>query len=51
MSVTVTKPGEEDYSIKPTAVTPAVDTSQWPLLLKNWEKRMCAEPVPLWLQC
>ncbi|KAI0408035.1 pseudouridine synthase [Xylaria palmicola] len=27
-----------DYSIKPTAVTPAVDTSTWPLLLKNYDK-------------
>lgn len=32
------KPGEADYSIKPTAVTPAVDTSNWPLLLKNYDK-------------
>lgn len=30
----------QDYSIKPTAVTPALDTSNWPLLLKNWEKCM-----------
>jgi H/ACA ribonucleoprotein complex subunit 4 len=29
-----------DYSIKPEAVTPAVDTSSWPLLLKNYDKRM-----------
>ncbi|KAI1171940.1 pseudouridine synthase [Nemania sp. FL0916] len=32
------KPGEADFSIKPTAVTPAVDTSNWPLLLKNYDK-------------
>lgn len=32
------KAGEADYSIKPTAVTPAVDTSNWPLLLKNYDK-------------
>jgi hypothetical protein len=31
--------GEEDYSIKPEAVTPAVDTSTWPLLLKNYNQR------------
>ncbi|PSS18730.1 hypothetical protein M430DRAFT_140249 [Amorphotheca resinae ATCC 22711] len=31
---------EEDYSIKPEASTPAVDTSDWPLLLKNYNKRM-----------
>ncbi|KAH8166678.1 hypothetical protein CIB48_g1559 [Xylaria polymorpha] len=31
-------PAEADYSIKPTAVTPAVDTSNWPLLLKNYDR-------------
>ncbi len=31
---------EVDYTIKPEAVTPAVDTSTWPLLLKNYDKRM-----------
>lgn len=31
---------EEDYSIKPQAVTPALDASNWPLLLKNYDKRM-----------
>lgn len=30
---------EIDYSIKPEIVTPAVDTSTWPLLLKNYDKR------------
>ncbi len=30
---------EVDYSIKPEAVSPVVDTSQWPLLLKNYDKR------------
>ncbi|KAI9721455.1 MAG: centromere/microtubule-binding protein cbf5 [Candelaria pacifica] len=30
---------EVDYSIKPEAITPAVDTSTWPLLLKNYDKR------------
>jgi H/ACA ribonucleoprotein complex subunit 4 len=30
---------EEDYSIKPQAATPALDTSTWPLLLKNYDKR------------
>jgi H/ACA ribonucleoprotein complex subunit 4 len=29
----------DDYSIKPTAVTPSIDTSNWPLLLKNYDKR------------
>jgi H/ACA ribonucleoprotein complex subunit 4 len=27
---------EVDYSIKPEAVTPAADSSTWPLLLKNY---------------
>ena len=31
--------GEKDYSIKPEASTPALDTSSWPLLLKNYNKR------------
>ncbi|KAI0552178.1 pseudouridine synthase [Xylaria curta] len=31
-------PAEAEYSIKPTAVTPAVDTSNWPLLLKNYDR-------------
>ncbi len=29
----------DDGSIKPEAVTTAVDTSQWPLLLKNYDRR------------
>ncbi|KAI1397823.1 putative rRNA pseudouridine synthase [Hypoxylon fuscum] len=32
------KPKEDEFSIKPTAVTPSIDTSTWPLLLKNWDK-------------
>lgn len=32
---------EEEHTIKPQAVTPAVDTSSWPLLLKNYDKREC----------
>lgn len=41
-----TKDGKpaEDFSIKPSAVTPTLDTSQWPLLLKNYEKRT-SEPL------
>lgn len=30
---------EDEYTIKPQAVTPALDTSSWPLLLKNYDKR------------
>ncbi|KAK1770673.1 centromere/microtubule-binding protein cbf5 [Phialemonium atrogriseum] len=28
----------DEFSIKPQAVTPALDTSNWPLLLKNYDK-------------
>ena len=31
----------DEYSIKPQAVAPAIDTSQWPLLLKNFDRRQC----------
>jgi len=30
---------EEKYQIKPDESKPKVDTSDWPLLLKNWDKR------------
>ncbi|KAM0332960.1 hypothetical protein ACHAQA_001616 [Verticillium albo-atrum] len=30
---------EEEFSIKPQAATPQLDTSNWPLLLKNYDKR------------
>ncbi|KAF7561302.1 hypothetical protein G7046_g2839 [Stylonectria norvegica] len=36
--VAVVKKGEEEYTIKPQAVTPAIDTSSWPLLLQNYDK-------------
>ena len=29
---------ENDYSIKPESITPALDTSSWPLLLKGYDK-------------
>lgn len=35
MALVATKK-DVDYSIKPEAVTPALDTSEWPLLLKNY---------------
>ncbi|RDW89547.1 hypothetical protein BP6252_01579 [Coleophoma cylindrospora] len=35
MAMVVSK-ADVDYSIKPEAVTPAIDTSTWPLLLKNY---------------
>lgn len=36
--MSVVKRTEDEYSIKPQATTPALDTSNWPLLLKNYEK-------------
>ena len=38
MSVVVAST-ETDFSIKPQAAAPPVDTSEWPLLLKNYDKR------------
>lgn len=29
-----------DYTIKPEAGTSSISTSEWPLLLKNYDKRM-----------
>lgn len=42
MTMDIVKAGaeEEEQIIKPQAVAPAVDTSDWPLLLKNYEKRV-----------
>ena len=31
--------GGEELIIKPEAATPAIDTSAWPLLLRNWDQR------------
>jgi hypothetical protein len=28
-----------DFSIKPESVTPSIPTSEWPLLLKNYDQR------------
>ena len=36
----VKKVEEEEHIIKPQATTPAIDSSTWPLLLKNYNKRM-----------
>jgi H/ACA ribonucleoprotein complex subunit 4 len=30
---------EEEQVIKPEHITPSVDTSNWALLLKNWDQR------------
>jgi H/ACA ribonucleoprotein complex subunit 4 len=39
MAVVVNKKEQEEHIIKPQAVTPPVDTSKWPLLLKNYDNR------------
>lgn len=33
------KVGEDEHVIQPQSTTPAADTSDWPLLLKNYDKR------------
>ena len=38
MAVAVAKE-EMDYMIKPEAAASKIDTSEWPLLLKNYDKR------------
>lgn len=35
----VTRGVDDEHCIKPQAVTPALDTSSWPLLLKNYDRR------------
>lgn len=37
--VVAVKAQEEEHVIKPQASKPATDTSDWPLLLKNYDKR------------
>ena len=42
---------EADYTIKPEATTPLVDTSSWPLLLKDYNKLLVRTghftPIPV----
>jgi H/ACA ribonucleoprotein complex subunit 4 len=35
---------DSEYIIKPQASAPAIDTSDWPLLLKNYNDRMQLHP-------
>jgi H/ACA ribonucleoprotein complex subunit 4 len=39
-----------DFAIKPASETPRLDTSQWPLLLKNYDKLLIRSshftPIP-----
>ena len=46
MAVVVSN-SEVDYAIKPQNLTPAVDTSDWPLLLKSYDKRKDQVPTAL----
>lgn len=41
MAVAVAKE-EMDYTIKPEASAANISTSEWPLLLKNYEQRKCS---------
>jgi len=34
----------EDFSIVPEKITPTLDASKWPLLLKNYDKLMVRAP-------
>ncbi|KAG9996938.1 centromere/microtubule-binding protein-like protein cbf5, partial [Aureobasidium melanogenum] len=36
--MSLVKADEADYTIKPENITPKIDTSAWPLLLKNWDQ-------------
>lgn len=51
MAVALAKGQEVDYTIKPEASTPAVDTSDWPLLLKNYNRLLVRTghftPIPV----
>jgi hypothetical protein len=42
----VVKTSEMDYAIKPEASVPTVNTEDWPLLLKNYEKRTLVPKTP-----
>lgn len=45
MAVAVAKE-EMDYTIKPEASAASISTSDWPLLLKNYEQRKCFSGRP-----
>ena len=42
---------EKDYSIKPEAITPALDTNDWPLLLKGYDKRNVQRIFSIYRAC
>jgi H/ACA ribonucleoprotein complex subunit 4 len=39
MAITSAVKGSIDFSIKPELITPSIPTSEWPLLLKDYDKR------------
>jgi hypothetical protein len=39
LAAKMTASGNAEYTIKPEATTPAIDTSDWPLLLRNYNNR------------
>lgn len=47
----VTKGDDDPYIIKPEAATPLLDTSEWPLLLRNYDKLLIRTghftPIPV----
>ena len=51
MVVAKEKEDDDPYIIKPEAVTPALDTSEWPLLLRNYDKLLIRTghftPIPV----
>lgn len=38
-AIDATKGQDDEHVIKPQSTTPASNTSDWPLLLKNYDKR------------
>lgn len=47
----VAKENDDPYIIKPEAATPTLDTSEWPLLLRNYDKLLIRTghftPIPV----
>ena len=51
MATVVAKEVEEEYTIKPQASSPIVETGDWPLLLRNYSKLLVRTghftPIPV----
>lgn len=41
---------QDEHVIKPQTTTPAADTSDWPLLLKNYDKRAPSSQFVPWIR-